>query len=62
MTWQYIGVGVVVVAAIIYASYVIWRSLSQRNDPCHDCKGCALHSQMMNNRNRKLSEHCPNKT
>ncbi len=61
MDWQYIGVGIIVIAAISYACYTIWQSLSQRNNPCRGCKGCALRSQMMNQHKRKRLDHCPNK-
>ncbi len=59
MMWQYIIVGIILIIAISYACYSIWQSLSQRNNPCRECKGCALRNQMKNKKNSKHPTHCP---
>ena len=42
MNVQYIILGAVLVLAVTYAGWRIYRTLSHANDPCCGCEGCAM--------------------
>ena len=42
MNVQYIILGAILVLAVAYAAWRIYRAIRHANDPCYGCEGCAL--------------------
>jgi len=58
MIWQYILVGLVVCAAVLYAAKRIREVVLQRRDPCAGCSGCALREIKRKQFNKKETPKC----
>lgn len=53
---QDIIVTVIVLSAAAFVCRAVYRTIKHSNDPCYGCKGCEIHRQLM-----EKKEKCKNK-
>ncbi|MBW4869969.1 hypothetical protein KZY59_00155 [Prevotella buccae] len=50
MVLQYIIVGLILLAALLYVVYLIRETICHANDKCYGCAGCAIHDRLKRKR------------
>ena len=60
MNVQYIILGAVLVLAVTYAGWRIYRALRHANDPCYGCEGCALKDLKQQAKTKKCPKNLQN--
>lgn len=50
MVLQYIIVGLILLAALLYVAYLIRETICHANDKCYGCAGCAIHDRLKRKR------------